>query len=161
MTDFLIFELRGIRAGLPVENVREIVRAVEISPLPHAPPVVEGVINLRGQVVPVVSLRARLGLPASPVDPSEHIIVISAQQRDVALRVDRVVTLEDIPSGDVAAPDAFTATGWNVAGVARLADGLIVIHDPNAFLSQAEDIALGSALESDAPSAEPARSRTE
>ncbi len=151
MTDFLIFELRGIRGGLPVENVREIVRAVEISPLPHAPSVVEGVINVRGQVVPVVSLRARLGLPASPVDPSEHMIVISAHQRDVALRVDRVVTLEDIPAGDIAAPDAFTATGWNVAGVARLADGLIVIHDPNAFLSQAEDVALGSALASDKP----------
>ncbi len=158
MTDFLIFELHGVRGALPIANVQEIVRAVTISPLPHAPSVVEGVINFRGRVIPVVSLRARLGLPASPVVSSEHMIVISAQQRDVAIRVDRVIDLEDVPAEDVTAPEPFTAAGWNVAGVAQLADGLIIIHDPNAFLSEAEDVALGSALKSDAPAAGLARS---
>ncbi len=150
MTDLLIFELAGVRGGLPVESVREIVRAVQISPLPGAPPVIEGVINVRGNVVPVVSLRARLGLPPSTLDASEHMIVISALQRDVALRVDRAVALAPISDSDISSPDTLTGAGWNVAGVARLEDGLLVIHDPNAFLSQAEDVALATALGSGA-----------
>ncbi|MGI8546857.1 MAG: chemotaxis protein CheW [Gemmatimonadaceae bacterium] len=150
MTDLLIFELAGVRGGLPVASVREIVRAVQISPLPGAPSVIEGVINVRGSVIPVVSLRARLGLPPSTLDASEHMIVMSALQRDVALRVDRALTLAPVADEDISSPDALTGAAWNVAGVARLADGLLVIHDPNAFLSQAEDVALASALRSDA-----------
>src|SRR5437764_218583 len=69
--EILVFEVDGRRYGLPASEVRELLRAVAIVPLPLAGPAVEGVVNLRGRVVPVFDLRVRLGLPARAVVPSD------------------------------------------------------------------------------------------
>jgi purine-binding chemotaxis protein CheW len=68
----LVFEVAGRRYGLPADDVQELLRAVSIVPLPRAPAVVEGVINLRGKVVPVLDVRGRFRLPArGPVGPEQ------------------------------------------------------------------------------------------
>jgi purine-binding chemotaxis protein CheW len=136
--EFLIFDLEGVRYGLPVADVREIVRAVLPVPLPGAPGVVEGVINLRGSVVPVLDLRQRLRLPTRPVEPTDHLVITRATGRLVALRVDRVVGLSRVAAGDV--QDVADAR------VAKLPGDLVVIQDLGALLSSADSSALDRAL---------------
>jgi purine-binding chemotaxis protein CheW len=136
--EFLIFDLERVRYGLPVADVREIVRAVLPVPLPGAPGVVEGVINLRGRVVPVLDLRRRFRLPQRPIEPSDHLVIARSAGRLVALRVDRVVDLSRVAAGDV----------QDVADtrVAKLPDDLVVIQDLGALLSEAESSELDRAL---------------
>jgi purine-binding chemotaxis protein CheW len=136
--EFLIFDLEGMRYGLPVADVREIVRAVLPVPLPEAHGAVEGVINLRGCVVPVLDLRRRFRLPARPIEPTDHLVITRAAGRLVALRVDRVVELARLAEDDVQEVAA--------ARVAKLPNDLVVIQDPGALFTEAESSALDRAL---------------
>jgi purine-binding chemotaxis protein CheW len=129
--EILIFEVGGRRYGLPASDVRELVRAVAIVPLPLAGPGVEGVVNLRGQVIPVIDLRARLGLPARAVAPSDHMIVAESEGRLVALRVDRALDLVRLDADTVAAGVGETEE----TRVARLPDGLAPLLDVRGVLA--------------------------
>src|SRR4051812_1235973 len=85
----LTFELAGQRYGLPSSDVQELIRVVTLTPLPGAPSIVEGAINLRGRVVPVFDIRTRFRLPAKAPEPSDHLIVAWAGERLAAIRVDQ------------------------------------------------------------------------
>ena len=145
----LIARVAGSRLALPASAVLEIHRAVLIAPLPGAPSVIEGVVHRRGQVLPVLDLAERLALPSRPVlSPDEHFVVLEAGGRQVVVRVDDAEEIREIDDGAIASADGLVAAARTVAGVARLDDGTITIHDPSAFLSQAEDDALSGALAS-------------
>jgi purine-binding chemotaxis protein CheW len=140
--ELLTFEIWHGRFGIALGDVREVVRAVSIRALPKAPPVVEGVVNMRGCIVPVLDIRARFNLPPKMVEPSDHLVIALAKRRLVAIRVDRVSGLMMLASGDVAdATVAVPGSQW-VAGIAKLGDGLLLIHDLATFLSAAEAAAL-------------------
>jgi purine-binding chemotaxis protein CheW len=130
--EILVFEVAGRRFGLPASDVRELLRAVAIVPLPLAGRVVEGVVNLRGQVVPVLDLRTRLGLPPRPVAPSDHMIVAQAEGRLVALRVDRALDLVQVES-DRIVPGVVAGQAVRVA---RLEDGLAPLLEVRTVLDQ-------------------------
>lgn len=145
-TEVLVFEVADQKYALPTRDVREIVRAVAITPLPDAPAVIEGVVNVRGQVLPVLDVRARFGLPARALDLSDHFIVASAGARGVILRVDRATHLAFVDEASVQPPESLGASSGYVAGVAKLEDGLVLIHDVATFLSAAESASLEAAL---------------
>jgi purine-binding chemotaxis protein CheW len=73
LREVLILEVGGQRYGLPVADVQELLRMVTLTPLPSGPPIVEGVINVRGKVVPVLDLRTRFRLPAKAADHTDHV----------------------------------------------------------------------------------------
>jgi purine-binding chemotaxis protein CheW len=129
--EILVFEVAGRRFGLPATEVRELLRAVSIVPLPLplAGPAIEGVVNLRGRIVPVLDLRARLGLPIRAVVPSDQMIVAQSEGRLVALRVDRALDLVRLDAG------ATAAGGIDGVRVARLADGLAPLLDLRTVLA--------------------------
>ena len=79
--EVLLFTLERQRYGLPVEDVRELVRAARLTHLPQAPDVVEGLLNLRGELLPVLDLRRRFRHPARPLSPMDHFIVARAGPR--------------------------------------------------------------------------------
>lgn len=145
-SEVLVFEVAGQRYGLPSADVRELVRAVAITPLPDAPAVIEGVVNVRGRVLPVLDVRARFRLPSKSLDPSDHFIVASAGPRGVILRVDRATHLALIDDSSLQQPQTLGPSVPYVAGVAKLADGLVLIHDLTTFLSAAEAASLDAAL---------------
>lgn len=97
--DVLVFEVAGRRFGLPVPCVRELVRAVTVVAVPGLPAAVEGVIDLRGRVVPVLDLRGYLGLPPRGVVPDDVLIITEPSGGPLALRVDRALDLAAAPEG--------------------------------------------------------------
>lgn len=134
----LTFDVGGRRLALPAAAVGEVTWAVAVTPLPKAPPIVEGVINVRGTVVPVLDIRHRLTLPAQPVALDQHFIVAHAGHRLVALRVDRALDLVSVPEESIETAARLVPGVEYVAGIAKLPDGLIVIHDLQRFLSLEE-----------------------
>jgi len=144
--EVLVFEVGGQRYGLPTVDVRELVRAVTITPLPNAPAAIEGVVNVRGHVLPVLDVRSRFRLPAKALDPSDHFIVASAGPRGVILRVDRATHLAFVDEASVQPSQTLGPSATYVAGVAKLDDGLMLIHDLTTFLSAAEAASLDEAL---------------
>jgi purine-binding chemotaxis protein CheW len=144
--ELLIFEVGGQRYGLPAADVREVLRAVTLTPLPHAPALVEGVINVRGTLIPVLDLRARFRLPPQPLDHTDHLIVARAAVRLVALRVDRALELARPDPAAVERAEAVVPGVVYVAHLAKLPDGIVLIHDLNTFLSHAEAAELAEAL---------------
>jgi purine-binding chemotaxis protein CheW len=148
--ELLLFELSARRCALLAREVIEIVRAVEIRRLPHAPLVVEGIIDLRGEIVPVLDIRSRFGLPARPLRPSDHLIVVLSAGRKVALRVDRALSLLELEILALADAVHLPEDLRHLAGVTSLEGELVLIHDLQAFLSQAEAVGLAAALAAEA-----------
>lgn len=146
-TSLLRVQLGNAAIGLPAGAVNEIVRAVAISPLPGAPDIVEGVINVRGRIVPVIDVRRRLGMPPRVLDPGEFLVVLRAGARTIAMRVDEVDDLVDVDGDVVERSAALSPALRGLAGLAGREDGVLVIYDPEAFLAQAEAEALDDALE--------------
>ena len=142
----LIFSLEAGRYGIRVSFVREIVRAVAIAPLPGGPELIQGIINVRGRLVPVLDLRRRFGHPHRPTALSDFFVIADAGSRDVALHVDDVVGVQQvpeealIPATDVVRKSAF------VGGLAALPAGILMIQDTGEFLGEAESDALEAAL---------------
>lgn len=158
--EFLAFEVEDRRFGLAAQLVREVTRAVAMAGLPKAPPIVEGVINVRGTIVPVLDLRQRFGLGPTPLAPEQHFIIAQAGPRLVALRVTRVLELLAVDETAIQ-PAARVAPGAEyVAGIAALPDGLLVIHDLARFLSLEEAERVDAAVAGGAPAAQtPAATR--
>ena len=146
VTSLLSVRLGGATVALPAAAVREIVRAVAITPLPSAPRIIEGAVNVRGVIVPVVDLRQRLGLAAKPLDPDEFLVLLVAGARLLGIRVDDVDDLVDVEAGQLGDPEALSPSLRGLAGLAARPDGALVIYDPAAFVTQAEGEALNAAL---------------
>ena len=142
----LVFRLDAERFAIRGACVREVVRAVAVTPLPDAPQVVEGVINYRGHAAPVLDVRARFGLPERPLDPIQHFILAHAGPRLVALRVDRALDVVEVPADAIESGAKVAPGSRHTEGVARLPDGLLVIHDLEGFLSLDEGILLDGSM---------------
>jgi purine-binding chemotaxis protein CheW len=146
MQQILAFEIGGQRFAVALGDVREIVRAVQLSRLPKAPAIVEGVFNLRGTLVPVLDIRARFGLQAKAIEPADSLVVARTDGRIVALRVDHVIDLLTLNEDEIEGVQQHAPGSDYVAGVAKLPDGLVLIHDLATFLSVAETASLDTSL---------------
>jgi purine-binding chemotaxis protein CheW len=137
------FAMDGHRFGMLAKDVREVVRAATPSPLPGAPAVVLGVLNVRGELVPVLDVRSRFGLKPRALVHTDHILIVHAAGRLVALAVEAADVLVELPAERIEDAPAY---GEHVAGVAKLEDGTLVIYDLTSFLSAAEGAQLETAL---------------
>lgn len=142
----LVFVLDELRYGLVLTAVLRVVRAVEITPLPKAPGTVLGVINLAGQVIPVVNVRRRFGLAERELRTGDQFIVARTRRRTLALVADRAERLVERSPAEIARAESLLPGLEYLRGVAKLEDGLILIHDLDAFLSLDEERQLGEVL---------------
>ena len=141
----LLARLAGTQVGFSANAVREIVRSVAIAPLPGAPVIIEGAINLHGRIVPVVDVRQRLELAALPNSPEQFLIIMETSDRLIAVRVEDVDDVTVIPTSDLETPAALSPVLQRLSGVAAITNGALVIYDVDAFLTQAERDALDEA----------------
>jgi purine-binding chemotaxis protein CheW len=148
----VVCRIEAVRYGVRAADVEEIVRAAAVTPLPGAPAVILGLLNLRGAPVPVLDARRRFGHPARALHPDEQFVVaraggMGAAARRVALRVDGAEALVEVPAGAIEDPRRHVATAAHVEGVVALDDGLLLIHDVARFLARAEAESLDAALD--------------
>lgn len=126
---------------------------VAITTMPGAPSVIEGIIDVRGELVPVFDLRGRFGLEPRSLWPTQHLVIANALGRVVAFRVDRVDWMADVDDASIDDPSRVVPGTKHIAGVAKLDDGLVLIHDLDEFLSQSEAAQLDAAMQAMAASA--------
>jgi purine-binding chemotaxis protein CheW len=143
----VVFRLDGQRYAMSLAAVERVVPAVEITALPNAPTNVLGVIDLAGQVVPVFNLRRRFRLSERTVRPADQLVIARTSRQTVALVVDEVQTVLDVPALAIADPGEITRGAEPIVGVIKCFDGLVLIYDLEKFLSLGESAALAEALE--------------
>lgn len=144
----LIFSLEEQRYALRLDHVERVLRAVAVTPLPKAPEIVLGVLDLHGQVIPVVDLRRRFGLPLRDLRTSDQFVIARAGQLTVALPVDATENVQEAGSVVVPADQIVSGTEF-LEGVTRTSQGLVMIHDLATLLFPAEAGALALALAED------------
>ena len=128
---YVAFRLAGQLYGAAIEVVREVNYQTGITRLPNTPAYVDGVMDLRGQILPVISLRRRLGLPDREHDGDTRLLILNLDDRSTALVVDGVDTVLTLDESSIIPPDAaLTVAGQDyVIGVARAGEKLVVILD--------------------------------
>jgi len=141
------FNLDDQKYALFLSAVIRIIRAVEITGLPKAPEIVLGVINMHGLIIPVFDIRKRFRLPQREMQLDDQLIIASTSKRTVALLVDSVSDVIDIPEEKIIAGEKILPGLEYVEGVVKTEDGMILIHDLEQFLSLQEEKALHEALE--------------
>ena len=142
----LLFSVEGQRYGLHVSVVQQVLPMVAVSPLPRAPDVALGVFNLHGEVIPVLDIRRRFGLPLRAYGPSAHMLVVRTHRRTLSLPVDEAIGVQHVSAAAVTPAEAVLPRTRHVAGIVALADGLLFIHDLDAFLSLDEEERLDESL---------------
>ena len=144
------FNLDDEKFALYVEVVQRVIRVVAVTPLPKAPDGVAGIIDLQGRMIPVFDLRRRFGLPARTMALSDQMIIAATTTRLVAILVDSVDDVIEIPEAQIATAEEILPGIASVAGVIRTESGPVFIHDLDALLSLQEESALCAALDADA-----------
>jgi purine-binding chemotaxis protein CheW len=130
----VVLAVDGLRFALPVSSVVRAVRAVEVTPVPGAPEVVLGAINVQGRVIPVVSLRRHLGRPERAIELDDHLLIARAGSRTVALLVDEVCGVAECPAEKFVSMSDVEPGAKNVRAVVKLADGLTLIPEIDHIL---------------------------
>jgi purine-binding chemotaxis protein CheW len=135
------FDLGDEVFAIDIFQVQEIIRMLEITKVPNTPVFVEGVINLRGKVIPVVDLRKRFHLPVKEDNPQERIIVAKIHNKPVGMIVDEVSEVLRFSRKTVEPTPSLLSEGidsQSVAGVAKVQDRLLILLDLDNFLTTSE-----------------------
>ena len=130
------FALDGEEFGIPIGQVREVIRVTEITRVPQARQHVRGVTNLRGRILAVVEIRTRMGLSPAEVTPRSRIVVVGVHDRTLGILVDGVSQVVKVPAKTVApAPEeVLSASADYITGVARWNSRLIILLDLEKLL---------------------------
>jgi purine-binding chemotaxis protein CheW len=134
----LTFKLDEQEYALNIANVVQVVRMVAVTKTPQAPHYVEGVVNLRGKVIPVVDIRKRYNLPGKPCDLNTQLLIARTDRRLMALIVDVVSKVLTLPSGQLEPPAHIGPEMDNLAAVGKLGDRLLLILDPATLLPEGQ-----------------------
>jgi len=138
------FTLGQEEYAVDILKVQEINRMKEITRVPNSPSYVEGVINLRGKVIPVVDLRKKFGLEEKENDEQSRIMIMDIQGITMGLVVDSVSEVLRIPSSTVepTPPMASNISAEFIKGIAKLEDRLIILLDMDRLLGKSEETAM-------------------
>jgi purine-binding chemotaxis protein CheW len=144
---WVVFRLDAGRYALPLAAVTRIVRSVLVTPLPMAPSVVSGAIDVAGEIVPVFNLRRRFGLPERCIGADDQFVLAVAANRQVALVIDGASGVIDQPEAAMVDSAALAPQLAHIRGVIGLEGGLVLIQDLEQFLSADEAEALEQAID--------------
>lgn len=145
-SSLVTFVVDGVAYALPLSTVERALPMVAVSPVPGAPRVVLGVINLEGHVVPAMDLRRRLGLPPHEYGLAAQLLVVRTPRRVLAVAADEVRGVTHVEAALITPADAVLPGLRRVTGLAALPDGLLLIYDIEAFLTLDEEAQLAEAL---------------
>lgn len=135
----LVFKLDEQRYALQLPVVERVVRAAMVTPLPKAPAIILGVLNVHGSIVPVVDVRGRFGLAGRDMTPADSLVLARTRRRTVAFQANAVEGLVERSEQEVATAASVAPGMPYLDGVAKLDDGLVLIRNLSSFLSLDEE----------------------
>ena len=134
----VLVECAGQRFGIQSRHVEQVRSAVQLTRLPDAPPLIEGVVNLHGEIVPVLDGRRRIGISHRDVRLTDRFVVVRCRGRRLVIHVDAAVGVVDVPAADLDEAGALQLGAFGCKGISRLRGGLFVVHDIDSLLSPPE-----------------------
>jgi len=143
----VVFELAREVYGVSIGTVREIIRMQDITHVPNAPEFVEGVINLRSRVIPIVDLRKRFGVTVKEITPETRIVVVDIKGEDIGVMVDGVREVLRVSESAIEPASSIVTTldSYYIQGIANLGGRLLILLDLDKVFAQ-EERAAASAL---------------
>ncbi len=137
---FVLFELAGATYGVRSSAVQQMDMVEALTPVPNAPPFVDGIVFLRGRVVPAINLRTRFGFQPRPIDLRTRLVVLNSEGRTVGLIVDSAREFVRFPETVIQPPPEAIAglSGRFLEGIASLNERLVLILDTEAVLAAPE-----------------------
>lgn len=142
----VVFRLDGRGYALGISSIVRVIRAMAIQPLPKAPEIIIGVINVQGNIIPVVDIRKRFGLTEKPLSADDVMIIARTKFRTLAFCADSVDGYTPIDTSNLVDKDKI----WNgleyITGVASTPAGITLIDDLSGFLKIDEEEALGKLI---------------
>ncbi|HOV91264.1 MAG TPA: chemotaxis protein CheW [Syntrophorhabdaceae bacterium] len=134
------FKLENDEFGVDILKVQEINRMMNITRIPNAPDFIEGVINLRGKIIPIVDLRKKLGFPSKEYDKATRIIVIELEGIVLGFVVDSVSEVLRIPRNTIEPPPSIIRgiESEFIEGVGKLEDRLLILLELKKIFTPAE-----------------------
>jgi purine-binding chemotaxis protein CheW len=147
LAQLVVFRLDERRYALPLAVVERVVRAVDVTPLPKASPIVLGAINVHGRVLPVLNVRKRFLMPEREIGPADWFLLAHTARHTVVLVVDESEGVVERTQAEVVLSTQIVPDLDHFPGVLRLDDGLVLIHDLEKFLSLDEARALDEAMD--------------
>jgi purine-binding chemotaxis protein CheW len=136
---YLVFQLAQEEFAIGVLSVREIIRTQDITKVPHTPPHMKGVINLRGKVIPVMDVRRRFGQPETTYTERTVIIVLDINNVPIGLVVDAVSEVLEIPEGQIDQPPKFGANRDGkgvIRGLGKQGERVAILLDIDRLVSE-------------------------
>jgi purine-binding chemotaxis protein CheW len=146
MIDLLLFKLDDRPYALRLERVVRVAPLVDITPLPAAPQIVLGVVDVAGDIVPVLDIRQRFGLPERRQRLEDALVMVNTAGRTVALLVDHVKGTIQLPAASLIPTSAILPGTRYFDSITQLAEGPVFIHDVDRFLSVEEETRLSESL---------------
>ena len=134
------FKISDEEFGVDILSVQEINRMLQITKMPNTPEFIEGVINLRGRVIPVLDLRVKLGMPRIEHDKNTRIVVVELKGKTIGFIVDEVSEVLRIPKSITEAPPEMVG-GVNsdyIISIGKLEDRLLILLDLEKIITAGE-----------------------
>jgi purine-binding chemotaxis protein CheW len=144
---YVIFTLESKQFALPLEAVQRVVNAAAVTTLPKAPEIVAGLVNYRGNILPVIDISRRFHLPEKKIEPQHYFVIVHSAGKGYALVADKVEGLIAESSENITPPTAIMAGMEFLAGIMKLENGLMLIPDLDKLLTHEETLALKKAVQ--------------
>lgn len=137
----VVFDLAGEIYGVNIETVREIIRMQAVTYVPDAPDFVEGVINLRGRVIPVIDLRRRFGLTVTEETSDSRVLVVDSEGEDLGVIVDAVTEVQRIAEDSIEPVSSLVSTEQSdyIVGITKVGEQLIILLDLDRAIGNESD----------------------
>jgi purine-binding chemotaxis protein CheW len=148
----LVFSLDEHKYALPLSCVEQVVQSVAVSGLPGAPPVVLGIISVRGQVLPVINMRRRFGLTDRVPQITDRFVIARSAQRRMALGVDRVDGVVETLGSNITPASEIAPDTAQFQGAFRNQEDMVLIQDLDRLLISADADSLNQAVDRILPS---------
>ena len=134
------FKIGEAEFGVDILRVQEINKMMDLTTVPNTPPFVEGVVNLRGRIIPVLNLRSRLGLEVKEYDSDTRIIVVELHDKTLGFIVDEVKEVLRIPKSITEQPPEVVSgvDAEYITAIGKLEDRLLILLDLTKILSNQE-----------------------
>lgn len=136
----VVFTLDKSYYGVHILQVQEIIKMTEITKLPNTPDFIEGVVNLRGKIIPVMDLRTRFGLLKAEVNENWKILILKTDEIQFGVMVDEISEVEKVPVSIIENPPKIVSgvKGEFISGIAKTEKRLLILLDIEKILSEEE-----------------------